>query len=85
MSRRDIISNIEKYQRRINEHKEKIRRNPDDRTVSHWETEINNFEREIRKLEQELNVSQKEMYCPNCKRTVQLNGNKCSNCRLTID
>ncbi len=85
MSRRDIIDNIAKYRRRVDEHREKIRKNPNDRTVSHWEMEIRNFEREIAQLEKDLNVTQSaQAYCPKCKRDVNLNGNKCTICRLAI-
>ena len=84
MSRREILANIGSYRRQIDDHKGKIRRNPRDRTVAHWQTEINNFEREVAKLERELTVEQSKMYCPNCRRDVEMNGNKCTICRLVI-
>ena len=46
MSRRDVINNIETLNRRIREHEEKIRRNPGDRTIPHWESEIRAFKKE---------------------------------------
>lgn len=84
MSRIDIINNIDNFKRRIKEHQDKIRNNPNDRTVSHWEAEIENFTRQMEKLERELNVSNNEAYCPMCERTVSLNGNKCPKCRYAI-
>lgn len=85
MSRRDIIANIEKFKKRKAEHEDKIRKNPNDREVPHWRTEIRNFEREISKLERDLSVAMSKSFCPNCKREVSLNGSKCSICRLVID
>ncbi|MFP8778086.1 hypothetical protein [Hydrogenophaga sp. RWCD_12] len=85
MSRLDVINNINKLNRRIDEHKDKIRKNPGDRTIPHWQSEIKEFERQKERLERELNVMQSRMYCPNCRREVSLNGSKCGICRLVID
>ena len=85
MSRRDIIANIDQYKRRVDEHQAKIRNNPKSVTIGHWNTEIKTFESAIKKLEKDLHVAQSRMHCPNCKREVSLNGNKCSICRLVID
>jgi predicted nucleic acid-binding Zn-ribbon protein len=84
MSRKDIIDNINKFKRRISEHQEKIRNDPKDRTVEHWKKEISNFEKEILNLERQLNVASSEEYCPNCRRQVAMNGNKCTICRKVI-
>jgi hypothetical protein len=85
MSRRDIINTIDTLNRRIAEHREKIRRSPGDRTIAHWQTEIRAFEKEKEKWERDLTVAQSRMHCPNCRREVSLNGNKCSICRMAID
>lgn len=47
-SQKDIAKKINSLEKQISTHEEKIRRNPDDRCVSHWRKEIDEFKNRLR-------------------------------------
>lgn len=81
-SQKDIAKKINSLEKQISTHEEKIRRNPDDRCVSHWRKEIDEFKKQAKKLQQELNTLSAERHCYNCGTTRLFNGNKCTKCGI---
>jgi hypothetical protein len=79
-SKRDIINNIDQYERRIREHEAKIARDPGGREVSHWKDEIAGFKRQVASLRSMLNEGGYDEWCPVCKKTVKVRNRMCIKC-----
>jgi hypothetical protein len=83
-SKKDIIDKISSFEGRIREHEEKLRRDSDSYSASHWKSEISEWQSQVSKLREMLNDGGYEEYCPHCHKDVYVRNNKCPKCETYL-